>query len=104
MADTFKVDLPSLSTPRGPTKTTITADSTPVREKSFGKTLETFLGDVNETHEAADKTIENVVTGRTEHLHEAVVAINKAEMSFRYMMEVRSKLLQAYQEVQRIQM
>jgi len=104
MSEVFSIQLPSVEPPRSPGKTLITKAPSAPAEKSFGQTLSSFVKDINDVSGQADKAIEDVVTGRTEHLHEAVIAVNKADLSFRYMMEIRSKLLQAYQEIQRLQM
>ncbi|MDP6354029.1 MAG: flagellar hook-basal body complex protein FliE [Planctomycetota bacterium] len=102
-------DIPSFSTPvsytnvNAPKKTADAKASKEIMGESFGNTLKGFVEDVNMAHGQADKTVEDLVTGRTDNLHKAVIAMNKAELSFRYMMEVRTKLVQAYQEIQRIQ-
>ena len=102
-------DIPSFSTPvsytnvSAPQKTSDAQATKKIMGESFGNTLKGFVEDVNTAHAHADKTVEDLVTGRTDNLHKAVIAMNKAELSFRYMMEVRTKLVQAYQEIQRIQ-
>ena len=69
----------------------------------FGEILSNFVGDVNTNQIKANKSIEKLATGRTENLHETVIAMTKAETSLRYMMEVRSRIVTAYQEIQRMQ-
>ena len=63
-----------------------------------------FINDVNTSHIEASKSLEDVVTGKSDQLHKAVISMNQAEMSFRYMMEVRSRVVQAYQVIQRMQL
>lgn len=70
----------------------------------FGELLSKFVQETNQAQHQAGQAVENLITGRTEHLHETVVSMSQAEMSFRYLMEVRSRLLQAYQEIQRMQL
>jgi flagellar hook-basal body complex protein FliE len=102
-------EIPSFSTPisysnaDAPKRTSDAQASKEIMGESFGNTLKGFVEDVNMAHGEADKTVEDLVTGRTDNLHKAVISMNKAELSFRYMMEVRTKLVQAYQEIQRIQ-
>jgi flagellar hook-basal body complex protein FliE len=51
----------------------------------------------------ADKSIQNVQAGNTGGLHEAMIALEKADISFRTMLTVRNKLIEAYQEIMRMQ-
>lgn len=69
----------------------------------FADMVKEFIADTNQAQQDAEKAVKDLIAGKTEHLHETVIAMTKAEMSFRYMMEVRNKLLQAYQEIQRMQ-
>jgi len=101
MSDISSIQSSAVGSLTGPGKKATAASG--AAEKGFGETLTGFLNDINKSHQEAEGVIEDVVAGRTEHLHKAVIAINKAELSFRYMMEVRTKLLQAYQEIQRMQ-
>jgi flagellar hook-basal body complex protein FliE len=43
------------------------------------------------------------MTGQTSNLHEVIVAMSEADLSFRLMMQVRNKLLEAYKEIMRMQ-
>jgi flagellar hook-basal body complex protein FliE len=58
---------------------------------------------VNNLHQNADKAVLNVQAGHTDSLHEAIIALEKADVSFRTMMTVRNKLIEAYQEIMRMQ-
>ena len=48
------------------------------------------------------KAMADLSTGRSSNLHEAMIAIQKAEISFKMMMQVRNKIISAYQEVMRM--
>ncbi|MEK6730065.1 MAG: flagellar hook-basal body complex protein FliE, partial [Planctomycetota bacterium] len=46
----------------------------------------------------------NFATGKVENVHEVMIAMSKAEISFKFMMEARNKLIETYKEVMRMQM
>jgi flagellar hook-basal body complex protein FliE len=52
----------------------------------------------------AKTAMEEVATGRNGNIHETLLSMSKAETSFKMMMQVRNKVLSAYQEVLRMQM
>ena len=69
----------------------------------FSDALSNAVNDVNKLQQSADKSILNVQAGNTGSLHEAMIALEKADISFRTMLQVRNKLLEAYQEIMRMQ-
>jgi len=70
---------------------------------SFGKMLKGSIEEVNRMQGEADMSIEQLVAGNTKNLHETMIALEKADISFRLMMEVRNKIIDAYNEVMRMQ-
>ena len=70
---------------------------------SFADTLAESLNKVNEIQQGADKAIEKLVTGKTQNIHETMLAVGKADTAFRMTMQVRNKIVEAYQEVLRMQ-
>lgn len=68
-----------------------------------GRSFSTVLGDalveVNRLQGEADQAVEDLVTGAGVSLHETMIALEKADLSFRLMMQVRNKIVQAYREV-----
>ena len=70
---------------------------------SFRKMLQTSIAEVNQLQNAADHSIEQLVAGRSRNLHKTMIAMEKADISFRLMMEVRNKIIEAYNEVMRMQ-
>jgi flagellar hook-basal body complex protein FliE len=69
----------------------------------FSSLLSDAIADINKLQVNADETIAKVELGNTASIHEAVVALEKADISFRAMMQVRNKIMDAYQEIMRIQ-
>lgn len=70
---------------------------------SFKTTLSSFLDEVNDLQTKANESIENLATGKVENVHEVMIAMAKAEVSFKFMMETRNKLVETYKEVMRMQ-
>ena len=70
---------------------------------SFGQVLKQSLAQVNALQQEADVAIQELATGGTTTLHDTMLAIQKAELSFKLMMQVRNKIVEAYQEVLRMQ-
>jgi flagellar hook-basal body complex protein FliE len=60
------------------------------------------LGHVNSMQQDADVAVEQLMTGGEVNPAEVLTAVQKADLSFRMMMQIRNKLLQAYQEVKDI--
>lgn len=72
--------------------------------KDFGQVLKESLGDVNAMQETSEKAMADMATGQVKDLHQASIAIDKAEISMKLMLEVRNKAISAYKEVLRTQM
>lgn len=75
----------------------------PGGKASFGEVLKDSLAQVNSLQHEADTAIQSLATGGTATLHDTMLAVEKAELSFRLMMQVRNKIVEAYQEVLRMQ-
>jgi|WetSurMetagenome_2_1015567.scaffolds.fasta_scaffold1662752_2 flagellar hook-basal body complex protein FliE len=69
----------------------------------FSDALRDAVNDVEKLQKEADKAIVDVQTGHTGSIHEAIIALEKADISFRTMLQVRNKLIEAYQEIMRMQ-
>jgi flagellar hook-basal body complex protein FliE len=70
---------------------------------SFGETLQDLLADTNRMQVEANRAVEGFVTGDVADVHDVMIAMTKADISFRLMLEVRNRLVEAYQEVMRMQ-
>ncbi|MDO9462592.1 MAG: flagellar hook-basal body complex protein FliE [Deltaproteobacteria bacterium] len=69
----------------------------------FGDQLKKYLSEVNELQQVADKKVEELASGQNANLHETLIAVEKAGISFRMVMQVRNKIISAYEEVMRMQ-
>jgi flagellar hook-basal body complex protein FliE len=70
----------------------------------FSKVLKESLSEVNKTQVKADSAMADIATGEVKNLHQAALAIGKAETSMKLMLEVRNKALSAYKEIARTQL
>ena len=72
-----------------------------------GDSFKNFLLDsihkVNAAQQQADRSVESLFTGGDVNPAEVLTAVQKADLAFRMMMQVRNKLVQVYQEVKDIQ-
>jgi len=75
----------------------------PAPEARFSDALRNAVQDVSRLQSSADKAITAVQTGETGQVHEAMIALEKADVAFRTMLQVRNRLIEAYQEVMRMQ-
>jgi len=69
----------------------------------FKDMLARYLDQVGDLQNEADKAVRDLAAGRTDNLHQVIVAVNEADLSFRLMMQVRNKLVEAYKEIIRMQ-
>ena len=104
----------SLSDPRttslslgGPSGTTLGADGQPSSAQglmqSFQATLAQAMQGINQTHQAADADAARLASGDPVDLHQVMIGFENANLSFGLALQVRNKLLEAYQEVMRMQ-
>lgn len=80
----------------GTTGATSTADGA-------GKFFSELVSKVNDLSVQSDKSVQALASGENKNLHEVMIAMEKASISFQFMSSVRNKALEAYQEVMRMQ-
>jgi len=68
----------------------------------FGALLKDAISTVNDLSQRSGLEIQKIMTGESDELHTAVIAMQRADVSFQMMMQVRNKIVQAYQEVLRM--
>ncbi len=75
------------------------------REKdsaSFQDVLKGFVNEVNDLQLNMDKKIEQFASGDIKDVHEVMIAVEEADIAFQLMMEIRNKLMKAYEEVMKM--
>lgn len=70
---------------------------------SFGSVLQQSLDQVNRRQSEADAAIGDLATGRSTDIHQTMIAVEKASISFELMMQIRNKVIAAYDQIMRTQ-
>jgi len=69
----------------------------------IGEQVNSAIKKVDELQRNADEMIEQVASGNVEDAHKAVIAMERALMAMDFSLQVRNKVLDAYQEIMRMQ-
>jgi flagellar hook-basal body complex protein FliE len=79
------------------------AGVTPPAESSFAGLLGNLVQDVNAKQQASAQSLRDLQNGQNVSLHQTMISMQEAGVSFQLMVEVRNKLLESYQELMRMQ-
>jgi flagellar hook-basal body complex protein FliE len=69
---------------------------------SFGQMLKGSLDRVNRLQTEADANISDLATGKQTDIHQTMIAVEKADVSFELLMQIRNKLIAAYDKIMRM--
>lgn len=75
----------------------------PAETGGFAETLKSALADVNTLQNDSGDALQRLVAGENVDIHEVMISTAEAGIAFDLMMEIRNKLIDAYQELQRMQ-
>ncbi|MEX1213287.1 MAG: flagellar hook-basal body complex protein FliE [Balneolaceae bacterium] len=105
MADPIQFPaLPSLeSLERGRLSPTEAPQATGDQDESFSDMLSGAIRSVDETMKESDQATADFVAGKTENVHDVMIAMQRSQVSFQMMVEIRNKVLDAYHEISRMQ-
>jgi flagellar hook-basal body complex protein FliE len=98
------LNLPSVTSSTGAPGSADSASQAGQDGVSFGDLLQQALKEVNDTQAGAEQEARNLMSGNSTDMHTAILAVQKADVSFQMMMAVRSKLVDAYRAVMQMQM
>ena len=70
---------------------------------AFSKMLSSTIAQVSQADIQGDKAIEKLHTGEAKNLHEVMIAVEKADISIRMLVQMRNKALEVYNEIMRMQ-
>ncbi len=70
---------------------------------NFGQLVQEFIDTANQAELADQQNSIALASGNIDDLHTSMIAANKAELSLRFVLQVRNKAVEAYQEVMRMQ-
>ena len=73
----------------------------PSASGGFGESLSRLVGSVDSSSSAANQAVDHMLEG-TGDVHEAMIALQRAELTLQLTVQVRNKLVQAYQDVMRL--
>jgi len=94
---TFQNGLESL------TNTVSPADPKEIQSpESFGKMLAHSLNEVNQLKLNADEAINDLAAGKQKDIHQTMISLEKADVAFQLMMQIRNKIITAYETVMRM--
>lgn len=80
------------------------SENTETGSMSFMNTLKEKLNEVNEKQVEADKATEGFIKGDDVDIHEVMLMTEEAKMSLQLAVQVRNKIVEAYQEINRMQL
>lgn len=84
--------------------TGIRSISTPQQEHGFADLLKQAVRSVSDLQQEADAAARDFVVGDTENIHDTMLSLEKADLSLRLLNQTRNKIVEAYQEMMRMQM
>lgn len=85
-------------------KTPVSAGQGAAEGADFGAILKQALQEVDAAQHTSEQEARNLMSGEATDMHTAILAVQKADVSFQMMMAVRSKLIDAYRAVMQMQM
>ncbi len=80
------------------------AENRKVNVKGFQKMLEDSIGNVNNQILDSKDMAQQMAAGKPVNLADTMIAITKADLSFKLLLQVRNKALSAYDEIMRMQL
>ena len=75
-----------------------------LKGKSFSEVIQSSINDVDKLQKDSDNAVRNLATGEERDIHKTMITMEKADISLQLLMKVRSKIINAYQEIMRTQM
>ncbi len=97
-------DLGRTDAPTGPVKLPGIATGAPAETKpaGFSSVFENLISEVDSRQDKAQAITRDVLLGKTDQVHQSIVAMQEAGVAFQLMVEVRNKVVESYQELMRM--
>ena len=94
--------------PISPNTPVVVPDAAPVSgagkpSGDFQSMLQSYVGGVQKAQDAAQHSVDSFLAGGTDELHSVALATQRAELEFEMFLQVRNKVVSAYQEVMKMQ-
>ncbi len=71
---------------------------------TFGEHVQNAVDNINNLQSKASEMVEKVALGQTDDVHKAMIAMEQASLTFNFGLQVRNKVLDAYQEIMKTQL
>jgi flagellar hook-basal body complex protein FliE len=91
--------------PTAPTSPTAATGSGPAGAAggtSFADTLKQSIDEVSRLQQDASSAVENLATGQTDNMSGVMTAVEKSDLAFKTLLAIRTKLMDAYEEIKGI--
>lgn len=72
-------------------------------ENSFSDMLSDAINSVDQAMKESDQKVQSFIAGETENVHDVMISMQRAQVSFQLMTEIRNKAIEAYHEISRMQ-
>lgn len=95
--ETGSLNLNKASQIETPSTSSVTGD------KSFADTLKNAISEVNQMQQVSNKKMQELSVGKTDNVADVMIASEKADIAMRVMVQVRNKVIDAYNEIMRMQ-
>lgn len=69
---------------------------------AFEKLVNDAAENLNNLDAQASKSVADLAAGKTDNVHQVMLALGKSEVAFNYMLEVRNRVLESYKEIMRM--
>jgi flagellar hook-basal body complex protein FliE len=105
MVDQINLSLPGGIKPTGPAGG-LDASQTPQVDSSGQSFKDVLMGKIKEVNDLLlnkDVAVEALATGKTDNVSEVLIQVEKADQAFKALMQIRNKLVEAWQEIERMQ-
>ena len=70
---------------------------------SFGSVVRDAVDSLDKTQKASEQEMARAVTGESPDLHRTIIALQTADLGFQFALQVRNKVINAYEEIMRMQ-
>jgi flagellar hook-basal body complex protein FliE len=93
------ISIQNISPAKAAEKAGLSAKTDKAGATGFKEMLENSIKEINDVNVKADQAIENIAQGQVQDVHQVMIAVEKANLTFMTMMQIRNKLMDAYKEV-----
>jgi flagellar hook-basal body complex protein FliE len=83
--------------------TTATSSGSASGGQNFGASLTDAISQVEQVHTDAQQQVQQLLQGNRQDIHNVMIAVEKADVAFQLMMQVRNKIVNAYEEISKLQ-